>query len=183
MAVASPTVTVAVSVTTASPAPWAGRVTMPSVATMAGAEDAQVTVAPWLPESGSVRLPRTSSGWTRDSAGGGVLGLGLVVLLGQDGGLEGLRRVPEPRVRVAVSVTAAGSWRAPGRVTAPLVLITAGSLEAQAMPEPNAPVAGRVRLPVTADRSPRLSASMSADSRLASVSEMSETSAAVSARL
>ena len=55
MAVAEPTVTVAVSVTLASPAPGAGRSTMPSVATIAGADEAQETEAPIEPSVGSVR--------------------------------------------------------------------------------------------------------------------------------
>ena len=55
MAVAVPTVTVAVRVTLASPVPGAGRVTMPSLATIAGAEEAQVTVEVYRPVVGSVR--------------------------------------------------------------------------------------------------------------------------------
>ena len=55
MAVAPPTVTVAVRVTLASPAPGAGRSTMPSGATIAGAEEAQVTVEEYVPVVGSVR--------------------------------------------------------------------------------------------------------------------------------
>ena len=90
--------------------------------------------------------------------------------------------VPEPRVSVAVRVTCAGSEPAPGRVTTPVLLMVAGALEAQLIAEPKEPAVGSARLAVTPDRSPRPRASVSEDSRLASVSEMSATSEAVSAR-
>ena len=90
--------------------------------------------------------------------------------------------VSEPRVRVAVRVTSAGSEPGPGRVTAPLALITAGASEAHETAEPKGPVAGRVRSSVTPERSPSERASVSEATRLASVSEIAATSAEVSAR-
>lgn len=89
--------------------------------------------------------------------------------------------VAEPRVTVAVSVAVATPLA--GRVTTPLVEITAVSLEDQAMAEPFAPVVGRVRFAVTDERSPRSRAAVSRATLVVSVACRPATSEAVSALL
>ncbi len=84
----------------------------------------------------------------------------------------------EPRVIVAVSVTDASGWPAAGRVTAPVALITAASLDAHATLEPLGATAGRVRFAATAERSPSVSAAVSRCTFVASEGCSAATSAA-----
>jgi hypothetical protein len=151
-----------------------------------GSEEFQLTDAPYRPVVGSVRLPRTSSGSTTLSAAAAASALPWSSRSSSTVAVKALVSEAVPWLTVAVSVTSTSPEPASGRVTLPLSLITSGALDCQVMVDPLVPLVGRVRSVVTAERSPRSSAAMSAATRSALENDASArvvTSVAESARL
>ncbi len=182
VAVAEPTVTVAVRWTVAAVEPWAGRCTTPVVSMTEVSSDAHAIAVPWLPLVGRVMLPRTSSTSGMLMAAASASAFCWSPSAGRTVAWNVLVSLAEPRVNVAVSVTFAGSSVAEGRVTVPSLAMTAVLLDDQVTAEPRSPLVGSVRFAVTAERSPSDSAALSAATRSASDGASEVTSAAVNAR-